>query len=140
MIVSSNGKKVFPNRVESLFKTEPLISQMILLGDKQPFVTALFTVNPVSAVTLKGMESMSGKPFEEIVNAAPVLSEIKRVVAKANKQLAPFEQIRKFRILDRDFSQEAGELTPTMKVRRIKVIENFRHHIVEMYAGKEENV
>jgi len=140
MIVSSNGKKVFPNRVEGLFKTEPLISQMILLGDKQPFVTALFTVNPLSALTLNGMENMTGKPVEEVVNAAPVLAELKRAVAKANKQLAPYEQIRKFRILDRDFSQDAGELTPTMKVRRVKVIENFRHHIVEMYAGKEENV
>ncbi len=140
MIVSSNGKKVYPNRVEGLFKTEPLISQMILLGDKQPFVTALFTVNVPIAAALKGMEAMSGKPPQEVVNAQPVLAEIKRVVARANKQLAPFEQIRKFRILDRDFSQEAGELTPTMKVRRVKVIENFRDHILEMYAGKEENV
>lgn len=140
MIVSSSGKKVYPNRVEGLFKTEPLISQMILLGDKQPFVTALFTVNVASATTLKGMEGMASKSAEEIVNAPPVIAEVKRAVAKANKQLAPFEQIRKFRILDRDFSQDAGELTPTMKVRRVKVIENFRNHIIEMYAGKEENV
>ena len=139
MIVSSNGKKVYPIRVEGLFKTEPLISQMILIGDRQPFVSALFTVNVSAAVSLKGMEGTSGKPVEEIVNALPVFAEVKRAVAKANKQLAPFEQIRKFRILDRDFSQDAGELTPTMKVRRVKVIENFRHHIVEMYAGKEEN-
>ena len=93
-----------------------------------------------SATTLKGMESMLGKSAEAIVNAPPVIAEVKRAVAKANKQLAPFEQIRKFRILDRDFSQDAGELTPTMKVRRVKVIENFRNHILEMYAGKEENV
>ena len=126
--------------MEGLFKTEPLISQMILLGDKQPFVTALFTVNVSAAATLKGMEGMSEKSAEEIVNAPPVMAEVKRAVAKANKQLAPFEQIRKFRILDRDFSQDAGELTPTMKVRRVKVIENFRNHIIEMYAGKEENV
>ena len=140
MIVSSSGKKVFPIRVEGLFKTEPLISQMLLLGDRQPFVTALFTVNTVAALTLKGMDGLAGKPVEEIVNAPPVIAEVKRAVAKANKQLAPFEQIRKFRILDRDFSLDAGELTPTMKVRRVKVIENFRNHIVEMYAGKEENV
>jgi long-chain acyl-CoA synthetase len=140
MIVSSSGKKVYPIRVEGLFKTEPLISQMILLGDKQPFVTALFTLNAAVAATLKGMEGMTGKSADEILTAPPVIAEVKRAVAKANKQLAPFEQIRKYRILDRDFSQDAGELTPTMKVRRVKVIENFRHHIVEMYAGKEENV
>ena len=54
-----------------------------------------------------------------------------------NKQLAPFEQIRKYRVLGRDFSIEDGELTATMKVRRARVMENFKDSIVELYAGKE---
>ena len=55
-----------------------------------------------------------------------------------NQQLAPFEQIRRFRILERDFTIEKGELTPTMKVRRTQVIENFRTTVNELYLGKEE--
>ena len=138
MIVASNGKKIYPSRVENLFKTEPLISQMILVGDRMPYVSALFTVNVAAAEGLKGMEGMSLRSLEEIANAKPVLDEVRKAVSRANKQLAPFEQIRKFRILERDFAIDQGELTPTMKVRRAKVIENFRSTIAEMYAGKEE--
>jgi long-chain acyl-CoA synthetase len=54
-----------------------------------------------------------------------------------NKQLASFEQIRKFRVLERDFSIEAGELTPTMKVRRNRVLENYRSVVSELYMGKD---
>jgi long-chain acyl-CoA synthetase len=64
---------------------------------------------------------------------------VKRAVQKANKQLAPFEQVRKFRILDREFSIDHGELTATMKVRRGKVLENFHGVIQELYAGKEDS-
>jgi long-chain acyl-CoA synthetase len=57
-----------------------------------------------------------------------------------NKQLAPFEQIRKYRILDRELTIENGELTATMKVRRARVLENFKRDIEELYAGKEDNL
>jgi long-chain acyl-CoA synthetase len=55
-----------------------------------------------------------------------------------NKQLPSFEQIRKFRVLEKDFSIEAGELTPTMKVRRGRVLENYRELVSDLYLGKEE--
>jgi long-chain acyl-CoA synthetase len=74
----------------------------------------------------------------EIADAPPVHAELRKIVRKVNKQLAPFEQVRKFRVLARDFSIEEGELTATMKVRRMRVLENFREHIEELYAGKEE--
>ncbi len=122
LIVSSNGKKIYPARIEGLFKTEPLINQVLLIGDKLPFVTALFTINTANAEGLKGMA---------------VTETIKKAVARANKQLPPFEQIRKFRVLERDFTIEAGELTPTMKVRRSRVLENHRALVSEMYMGKD---
>ncbi len=56
---------------------------------------------------------------------------------KANRQLPQFEQIRKFKVLDREFSIEAGEMTPTMKVRRARVIENHKELVSELYAGKD---
>jgi long-chain acyl-CoA synthetase len=58
-------------------------------------------------------------------------------VARVNRQLAPFEQIRKYRILPREFSLEQGELTATMKVRRARAMENFKEQIEELYAGRE---
>jgi long-chain acyl-CoA synthetase len=83
------------------------------------------------------MEQLQGRPAAELSAAPPVQKEIQKVVARINKQLAPFEQIRKYRVLGRDFSIEDGELTATMKVRRARVMENFRESIEELYAGKE---
>jgi long-chain acyl-CoA synthetase len=123
LIVSSNGKKIYPARIEGLFKAEPIVNQIVLIGDRLPFVTALVTVNLSTAETLKG----------------PIQAEVQKAVARVNKQLAPFEQIRKFRILERDFSIETGELTPTMKVRRNRVLENNRELVSELYMGKEES-
>jgi long-chain acyl-CoA synthetase len=136
LIVSSTGKKVYPSRVENLFKTEPLISQVLLIGDRLPYVTALFTLNQAATEALKGMEPWQGKPMAEIAAAPPVVSEIQKAVARVNKQLAPFEQVRKYRILPRDFSIDQGELTATMKVRRTRAMENFQTDIDELY-GKE---
>ncbi len=123
LIVSSTGKKIYPSRVEALFKTEPLISQVLLVGDRLPYLTALFTINTTAAAGLKGEDA--------------VAKEIQRAVARVNKQLAPFEQVRKYRILARDFSIEQGELTATMKVRRNRAMENFKEDIHELYAGRE---
>jgi long-chain acyl-CoA synthetase len=137
LIVSSTGKKIYPSRVENLFKMEPLISQVLLIGDRLPFLTALFTINPSVAESLKGMEELKGRNPGEIAKAAPVLSEIQKTVSRVNRQLAPFEQVRKYRVLPRDFSIDEGELTATMKVRRTRAIENFKDHIDELYAGRE---
>jgi long-chain acyl-CoA synthetase len=116
LIVASNGKKIYPARIEGLFKREPLISHVLLIGDKLPFVTALITVTG------------------EVAAATPV---VERTVKEVNKQLPSFEQIRKFKILDHDFSIESGELTPTMKLRKGRIIENHRALVNELYAGRE---
>jgi long-chain acyl-CoA synthetase len=120
LIVSSNGKKIYPARIELLFKTEPVVNQVVLIGDRLPYVTALVTINAA-----------------EVADSAE--TEVKKAVARVNRKLAPFEQIRKFRIIERDFSIESGELTPTMKVRRNRVLENHRELVSELYMGKEES-
>jgi long-chain acyl-CoA synthetase len=137
IIVSSTGKKIFPSHVESFFKMEPLISQALLIGDRLPYLTALFTVNPTVAETLPGVAEWRYRGGVNISQAPPVLAEIQKAVARVNKQLAPFEQVRKYRVLPRDFSIEEGELTATMKVRRSRALANFKDEVEELYAGRE---
>ena len=132
LIVSSTGKKIFPARVEGLFKSEPLISQVVLVGDRLPYLTALFTINPSIAESVAGK---NGGP-ESLAASEPVSVEVQKIVNRVNKHLGDFEKIRKFRILPRDFSIESGELTATMKVRRLKVLENFHNEIDSLYAEK----
>ncbi len=138
LIVSSTGKKIYPSRVEALFKMEPLISQVLLIGDRLPFLTAIFTLNFTAAESLKGMDQWKGRAAKEVAAAPPVTAEIQKAVQRVNKQLAPFEQVRKYRVLARDFSIEAGELTATMKLRRGRALENCKEEIAELYAGREQ--
>jgi long-chain acyl-CoA synthetase len=135
IIVSSNGKKVYPTRVEELFKTETLISQMVLAGDRQPYVSALFTINATAA---EAMDGLRGKTLEEMAASAVVQQAVKKAVKAANGQLASYEQIKKFRVLPIEFSIEGGELTPTMKVRRSKVLEKYAAQVAEMYAATDD--
>jgi long-chain acyl-CoA synthetase len=137
LIVSSTGKKIFPSRVENLFKMEPLVSQVLLIGDRLPYLIALFTINQTAAEGLKGMDEWKGRPAADMAQAPPVLAEIHKAVSRVNKLLAPFEQVRKYRVLARDFSIEEGELTATMKIRRSRAMANFKAHIDELYAGRE---
>ncbi len=136
LIVSSNGKKIYPARIENLFKMEPVVNQILLVGDKKPYVTALLTLNMTNVKHLKGMENVGSRPAE-VVNAEPVTKAVRDAVSRVNGQLADFEQIRRFRVLDRDFSIEHGELTPTMKIRRSRVLENHRELVSQLYLGRE---
>jgi long-chain acyl-CoA synthetase len=129
LIVSSNGKKIFPSRVETMFKFDPLISQVLLAGDRLPHLVALFTIHAPVAETIAGVKE-SGTPLHE---APQVVAEVQKIVNRVNKQLAPFEQVKRFRILHREFGIEHGEVTATMKVRRKQVLENFREEVDALY-------
>lgn len=133
LIVSSNGKKIYPSRIENLFKMEPLVNQVVLVGDKKPYMTAILTLN---LANLKGAKPAAAA---EQIKADPVTKAVEEAVARVNKQLADFERIRRFRILDRDFSIEHGELTPTMKIRRARVLDIHKDLVSQLYLGREES-
>lgn len=137
LIVSSNGKKVYPSRIEGLFKMHPIINQILLIGDRLPYMTALISINEQAAESVKGV-SATAKGLDNLSQDAGVNAEVKMIVRKVNSQLPPFEQVRRFKVISRDFSIERGELTPTLKLRRTKAIENFRQEISELYVGREE--
>ena len=137
LIVSSNGKKVYPSRIEGLFKMHPIINQILLIGDRLPYMTALISINEQAAESVKGV-SATVKGLDNLSRDDGVNAEVKMIVRKVNAQLPPFEQVKRFKVISRDFSIERGELTPTLKLRRTKAIENFRQEISELYVGREE--
>ncbi len=121
LIVLSNGRKIYPSRIEALFHLEPAVSNVLLVGDRMPYVTALITVD-------RALAGDAGVGPE-------VTAQVQSAVARVNAKLADFERVRRFRVLDRDFSIESGELTATMKVRRARALENFEREVAELYAG-----
>jgi long-chain acyl-CoA synthetase len=137
LIVSSNGKKIYPARIEALFKMHPIIDQILLIGDRLPYMTALVSLSEQAAGSVAGV-STTARSLEELSQDKAVNAEVKKIVKKVNAQLPPFEQVRRFKIISRDFSIEHGELTPTLKLRRTKAIESFRQEISDLYVGREE--
>ncbi len=138
LIVSSNGKKIFPSRIENLFKMEPLVSQVLLVGDKKPYLTAILTLNTAQLQGLNGVGPLQDGNAADQLQTEPVTKAVQQVITRVNQQLADFERIRRFKILGRDFSIEHGELTPTMKIRRAQVLENHKELVSDLYLGREE--
>ena len=120
ILVTAGGKNVAPQNLENALKTAPLISQALVLGDCRPYVAALITLDPAAA---------------EGVPAADLEQRVQEMVDGVNTELSQFEQIKRFRILSRDFSAEEGEVTPTLKLKRRVCAEHFAAEIEELYAA-----
>jgi long-chain acyl-CoA synthetase len=120
ILVTAGGKNVAPQNLENALKTAPLVSQALVLGDRRPYVAALITVDPAAA---------DGLPPEEIEQ------RVQAVVDAVNGELSRFEQIKRFRVLPRDFTAEEDEVTPTLKLKRRVVAEHFAREIEELYSS-----
>jgi long-chain acyl-CoA synthetase len=134
LIKTSGGKYVAPQNIENLLKTQPHISQAVVIGDQRRYCVALLTLDPDAVAKFAEQEGLAGASKEEVVRHPRLLEIVDREVQAVNARLASYESIKYFRILDRDFSPETGELTPSLKVKRKVVTERFRGLIDEMYA------
>jgi long-chain acyl-CoA synthetase len=135
IIVTAGGKNVAPAVLEDQLRAHPLISQAMAVGDAKPFVAALITIDPEAFV---GWKERNGKAADasvgDLANDPDLLAEIDLAVKDANQAVSHAESIRKFRILPVDFTEDTGELTPTMKVKRKVVAEKFASEIEALYA------
>jgi long-chain acyl-CoA synthetase len=118
LIITAGGKNIAPQNLENALKASRFISQALVIGDRRPYVTALITLDPVEV-------DGAGRGAQELVQ---------EVVDDVNRDRVRVEQIKRFAILPRDFSQEEGELTPTLKLRRKIVHEHFADEIENLYA------
>jgi long-chain acyl-CoA synthetase len=120
LIITSGGKNVSPQNVESALKTSPLVSHALVVGDRRPYVVALVSLDR-EAVERAGLSEADAR------------TRVEEAVAAANSSLARPAQVRRFAVLDRDFRPELGEVTPTLKLRRHVCEEHFRDVIEELY-------
>jgi long-chain acyl-CoA synthetase len=135
IIVTGGGKNVAPQNIENAFKTRcPLASQIVVIGDKRPYLVALVTLNEEAMVEWARDKGMSYENLAELSKKPEVEAVIRQHVDELNATLPSYETIKRFTILDRDFDQESGELTPTLKVKRKAVSEKFAARIEQLYA------
>ncbi len=125
IIVTSGGKNVAPQNIENLLKTDKMVSQAFVYGDRRKYLTALLTLSPEEIVKW-AQENGIPERNPALLAKIPRVEELMRArVDEINRSLAPFEQVKKFALLGTDFSQETGELTPTLKVKRKVVIQKY---------------
>jgi long-chain acyl-CoA synthetase len=132
LIVTSGGKKVAPQRIENLLRRDPLISQVMVVGDRHRHLLALISLNQEQAMERAGGEGLKFSSPEEMVAHPWVVSLIRERVQEKNKELAPFEKVRNFCLLAHDLTVEKEELTPTLKLRRQVIMERYKGLIEEM--------
>ncbi len=135
LLVTAGGKKVAPQPLEGRLKTAKWISEAVMLGDRRPYVVCLIVPNFVVLETEARTRGWPHGTRAELLALPQVNAIYQREVDKINADLAPFEQIKKFALLDRDLSQDAGELTPTLKVRRRVLTQKFESLIESLYAS-----
>jgi long-chain acyl-CoA synthetase len=118
LIITAGGKNIAPQNLENALKSSRFVSQALVVGDRRPYVTALVTLDEAEVAA-------SGRDPQELVQ---------ELVDAVNRDRVRVEQIKRFAILPRDFTQEAGELTPTLKLRRRVVEEHFADDIARLYS------
>jgi len=135
MIVTAGGKNVAPAVLEDRLRSHALISQCMVVGDGKPFVAALITLDPEA---LGPWKKAHGKPADATVAALrddpDLVADVQAAVDDANQAVSRAESIRKFRILDVDFTQEAGQLTVKLGIRRSVLLKDFAADIDALYA------
>jgi long-chain acyl-CoA synthetase len=133
IIITAGGKNITPANLEAEIKQHPLISQCVVIGDRRPYLVALVTLDPEAAVAYAAENELDAGP-EDLASDPTVRASIMSHVDQINARFARVEQVKKIEILPQDLSQETGELTPTMKVKRNVVADKYADKIDALYG------
>ncbi|MDQ3729803.1 MAG: long-chain fatty acid--CoA ligase [Actinomycetota bacterium] len=132
IIITAGGKNITPANLEAEIKQHPLVSQCVVVGDRRPYLVCVVTLDPEEAqklATEKGWDASTLHENDE------VRASIQAHLDQINQKFARVEQVKKFQILPKDFTQEGGELTPSMKVKRNVVAEKYSSDVESLYSG-----
>lgn len=134
IIVTAGGKNIAPQPIENLLKTSKYIEQVVLIGDKRKFISALVVPNFENLHAFADAARVPYQSNSDLIEHKKVFEKIRDEIEEKSQHLAGFERIKKFILVEKDFTVEGGELTPTLKVKR-KVVENkFQKAIDALYS------
>jgi long-chain acyl-CoA synthetase len=133
IIVTSGGMNIAPQNIENALKTDPFISQAVVHGDKRPYPIALITLNAEELAKFARAQGLLATDPALLVKHPAVVERAGRTIEEKNVDLPSYAKIKKFAILPGDFSQENGLLTPTLKVKRRIIAEQYRDTIEALY-------
>jgi long-chain acyl-CoA synthetase len=133
IIITAGGKNITPANLENGLKQNRWISQAVVIGDRRPYLIALITLDPEELPALAAELGIDAPEMASMAQDERVQAEVQKAIDEVNSHVGPVEQIKRFEILDHDLSQETGELTPTLKVKRNVVHEKFAGVVDRVY-------
>ncbi len=134
ILVTAGGKNVVPAVLEDRLRAHPLVSQCIVVGDQRPFIGALITLDAEMYPAWAANNGLAGVTIERAREHEGVLAELQRAVDEANEAVSRAESIRSFAVLDGDFTEENGYLTPSLKLKRNVVMRDFEDEVEALYS------
>ncbi len=135
LIITAGGENVAPSQIQLLLMRSPYISQALVVGDRRRFISALITLSEETLPSWAEQNGLGELTMAQLADSAEVRKLVDDAVATANEQLARAHQVRKYEILPRDFTIEGGELTPTMKLKRRVVEDEYAGLIEKLYEA-----
>ncbi len=139
IIVTAGGKNVAPAGLEDPIRSNPIVGQVVVVGDQKPFIAALVTLDSeMLPVWLNNNELDAQMSLTEAASHPKVIAEVQRAIDAANARVSRAESIRKFTILATEFTESSGHLTPKMSIKRQVITTDFADVIEGMYSGSAE--
>ncbi|HTN59231.1 MAG TPA: long-chain fatty acid--CoA ligase [Protaetiibacter sp.] len=136
IIVTAGGKNVAPAALEDPIRANPIVGQVVVVGDQKPFISALITLDPeMLPVWLNNNGEAGDMSVADAARNPKVIAEVQRAIDLANAKVSRAESIRKFKILDIEFTEASGHLTPKMSIKRHEIVKDFAPLIEELYSG-----
>ncbi len=137
IIVTAGGKNVAPAPMEDPLRSNPVIGQAVLVGDQHPFIAALISLDQeMLPIWLANNGADKNMSIADAAKSPLVLAEIQRAIDRVNKTVSQAETIKKFAVINQELTEESGHLTPSLKVKRAKVMADFEPQINALYAAK----
>jgi long-chain acyl-CoA synthetase len=135
LIVTSGGKNIAPQPIENVLKANPLFAEVVMIGDRRNFPAALVVPNFEALEKWAREKGLSFSTREELVERPEVLALYEQTIRELTPHLAQFERIKKVALLTHEFTLEAGELTPTLKVKRRVIEQKYKDVIDRIYEA-----
>ncbi len=136
ILVTAGGKNVAPAYLEDPIRANPVISQVVAVGDAKPFISALITLDPeMLPMWLTNNKLDPAMSIEEATTNPAIIAEVQKAVDRANARVSRAESIRKFTILPIQFTEDSGHLTPKMSIKRNVIVKDFASDLDAMYEG-----
>jgi len=139
IIVTAGGKNVAPNYLEDPIRSNPIVGQVVVVGDQKPFISALVTLDSEMIDTWLANNGVSEKiSLEEATKHPAVIAEVQKAIDGANARVSRAESVRKFVIIPTEFTEDSGHLTPKMSIKRAEILRDFATELEQLYSDSPE--